>query len=120
MHRIQVFYSGRVQGVGFRYTTKRIADQYVVTGWVRNRCDGRVEIIAEGADSELKKFYRSESALRNRNERLYRENRNWRGKQAQTNTEDFCYKLNEMRVLSVQHVDFYTLCVAITHSAHMT
>jgi acylphosphatase len=40
----QVFYEGRVQGVGFRWTTKRIAQGFDVTGTVRNLPDGRVEL----------------------------------------------------------------------------
>ena len=39
----QVYYTGRVQGVGFRYSTKRIASGYDVTGSVKNLPDGRVE-----------------------------------------------------------------------------
>ena len=54
--RMQVFYSGRVQGVGFRYTTKSVATGFEVTGTVRNLPDGRVELIAEGAKDELKAF----------------------------------------------------------------
>ena len=48
----QVFYSGRVQGVGFRYATKRLASGFEVTGWVRNLNDGRVEmqVMAREAD----------------------------------------------------------------------
>ena len=34
----------------------QLADKYAVTGWVRNRSDGRVEMIAEGEESELKKL----------------------------------------------------------------
>ena len=49
----RVLYSGRVQGVGFRYTARRIAQQHAVTGFVRNLDDGRVELIAEGAPAEL-------------------------------------------------------------------
>ncbi len=48
----QVFYSGRVQGVGFRYTVKRIAGGYEVTGWVGNLPDGRVELQAMSQDAE--------------------------------------------------------------------
>lgn len=48
----QVFYSGRVQGVGFRYTVKRIAGGYEVTGWVRNLPDGRVELQAMSTEGE--------------------------------------------------------------------
>ncbi len=46
--RLTVYYSGRVQGVGFRYTASSIADGYDVTGYVRNLPDGRVELVAEG------------------------------------------------------------------------
>ena len=52
----RVLYSGRVQGVGFRYTARRIAQQHAVTGFVRNLDDGRVELIAEGAPSELEQL----------------------------------------------------------------
>jgi len=49
----RVLYSGRVQGVGFRYTACRIAQARAVTGFVRNLDDGSVELIAEGAPKEL-------------------------------------------------------------------
>ena len=55
VHR-QVFYSGRVQGVGFRYSVKQIAAGYEVIGWVRNLNDGRVELLASGEAEELKAF----------------------------------------------------------------
>ncbi|HXR48887.1 MAG TPA: acylphosphatase [Candidatus Limnocylindrales bacterium] len=51
-----IFYSGHVQGVGFRYTTKTVAAGFEVTGSVRNLPDGRVELIAEGARAELEAF----------------------------------------------------------------
>ena len=44
---------GRVQGVGFRFWTKRMADQRQINGWVRNRVDGTVEVHAEGTDRSL-------------------------------------------------------------------
>ena len=47
-----VFFSGRVQGVGFRYTVKRLASGYEVSGWVRNLPDGRVELQAMSVDAE--------------------------------------------------------------------
>jgi len=56
MERVIVFYSGRVQGVGFRYTVRQLACGYDVNGTVRNVPDGRVELIAEGAREELKSF----------------------------------------------------------------
>ena len=52
----QVFYEGRVQGVGFRYTTKQLAMGFEVTGWVRNLADGRVEMLVAGEDEELEAF----------------------------------------------------------------
>jgi len=54
--RLHVFFSGRVQGVGFRFTTAQTARRFAVTGWVRNLYDGRVEIKAEGETAELDRF----------------------------------------------------------------
>ena len=49
-------FSGRVQGVGFRFTTRSVAGLFAVTGFVRNLRDGRVELVAEGERRELEKF----------------------------------------------------------------
>lgn len=46
--RKRAFYSGRVQGVGFRATTAHLARDFRVAGFVRNLVDGRVEVLAEG------------------------------------------------------------------------
>ena len=54
--RVRVFYGGRVQGVGFRYTAKSVACGYELTGLVRNLLDGRVELVAEGSREELLAF----------------------------------------------------------------
>jgi acylphosphatase len=54
--RMTVFFSGRVQGVGFRYTAKAVAAGFEVTGTVKNLPDGRVELIAEGSHAELDAF----------------------------------------------------------------
>ena len=51
-----IYYSGRVQGVGFRYQTRQTAAGYEVTGIVRNLPDGRVELMAEGSQEELEAF----------------------------------------------------------------
>ncbi|OYW72081.1 MAG: acylphosphatase [Verrucomicrobia bacterium 12-59-8] len=52
-----VLYSGRVQGVGFRYSTKRIASGFDVTGWIKNLPDGRVELLAQALEAdELEAF----------------------------------------------------------------
>lgn len=65
MTAFKVHYEGRVQGVGFRYATKRIAMGFEVTGWVRNLPDGRVEMLVCGDDEEVGDFLReiSESQL---------------------------------------------------------
>jgi acylphosphatase len=54
--RMKVFYSGRVQGVGFRYTARTVATGFEITGFVRNLPDGRVELLAEGDGDELETF----------------------------------------------------------------
>jgi acylphosphatase len=56
LERRQVRYTGRVQGVGFRFTAHQIAQSYAVTGFVKNRSDGRVEIVVEGMPEELDRF----------------------------------------------------------------
>ena len=52
----QVHYEGMVQGVGFRYTTRRIASRLPVTGYVRNLPDGRVLLVAEGRPDQLQRL----------------------------------------------------------------
>lgn len=54
--RYEILFTGRVQGVGFRATTKHIANQFAVTGWVRNEPDGSVRLVAEGERAELDRF----------------------------------------------------------------
>ena len=56
MKRVHAYFSGLVQGVGFRYTAIRLARRAGVTGWTRNLHDGRVEIVAEGAEPSLEQF----------------------------------------------------------------
>jgi acylphosphatase len=54
--RLTALYSGRVQGVGFRYTAKTVAAGFEITGTIRNLPDGRVELVAEGLREELDAF----------------------------------------------------------------
>ena len=49
----EVYYAGRVQGVGFRYTVRSLALGFDVTGFVRNLPDGRVHLVVEGAAEEI-------------------------------------------------------------------
>ena len=56
MVRLTVHFSGRVQGVGFRYTTAQIARSYPVVGYVQNLHDGRVLLVVEGELDQAKAF----------------------------------------------------------------
>lgn len=57
MKRVEARYSGRVQGVGFRFTAMEIAQSYpAITGFVRNTGSGGVEVVAEGPEDLLKDF----------------------------------------------------------------
>jgi acylphosphatase len=52
----RVHYSGRVQGVGFRYQALRLAQGHAVHGLVRNLPDGGVEMVVEGEPAEVERF----------------------------------------------------------------
>jgi acylphosphatase len=56
MIRRSVYFSGRVQGVGFRFTTVQISEDFEVSGYVRNLPDGRVEAVFEGEPGEIDRF----------------------------------------------------------------
>lgn len=56
MNCIKVIISGRVQGVGFRYYTKRKADSLGLFGWVKNLPDNTVETYVIGTDKEIEEF----------------------------------------------------------------
>jgi acylphosphatase len=50
------YFSGHVQGVGFRYQAVSIAKGFELTGYVKNMSDGRVELLAEGEEAEVINF----------------------------------------------------------------
>jgi len=56
VHHATVFFSGHVQGVGFRYQTLQVAKGFEVSGYVRNLPDGRVQLEAEGEKGEVTAF----------------------------------------------------------------
>ena len=51
--RLRAIYTGRVQGVGFRYTVEAIAHETGVKGWVRNLPAGDVELVVEGSEPQI-------------------------------------------------------------------
>ncbi len=51
--QVHVYYTGRVQGVGFRFTARDLAEDLQVSGWVKNLRDGRVELMAEAKEDTL-------------------------------------------------------------------
>lgn len=53
---VQVVIRGTVQGVGFRAATKRIARRFAVDGWVENRRDGSVYVVASGETGDVDGF----------------------------------------------------------------
>jgi len=54
--RYDITFTGRVQGVNFRWTTCQVAGRFAVTGWVRNERDGSVRCVVEGTPGELEAF----------------------------------------------------------------
>jgi len=54
--RAHLLISGRVQGVAFRYYTQDIAQSLGIKGWVRNCWDGKVEVVAEGEEGQVKEL----------------------------------------------------------------
>jgi len=57
LKQLQLFGRGRVQGVYFRASTQREARRLGLTGWVRNRNDGSVEIVAEGEEVSIRELH---------------------------------------------------------------
>ncbi len=54
--QVHVYYSGTVQGVGFRFTAERVARDLGLVGWIKNLYDGRVELVAEGDEEILQQL----------------------------------------------------------------
>jgi acylphosphatase len=54
-----VYYTGKVQGVGFRASAVEISRDYTVTGWVKNLADGRVQLLAEGQKEAVEAFLKA-------------------------------------------------------------
>ena len=61
--RVHVYYSGSVQGVGFRFTAERLASKLGLKGWVRNAEDGRVELVCEGEPADIEEFLKKISEV---------------------------------------------------------
>lgn len=75
--RCTIVFRGRVQGVGFRWTARAVAQRFAVTGWVRNDPDGSVRVVAEGLRSEVGAYL---TALRARMEEfILSEEISWEG-----------------------------------------
>ena len=58
MKRYHIIFKGRVQGVGFRFQVKMLADRLGVTGTVRNMYDGSVEVCIQGNENQLMNFFK--------------------------------------------------------------
>ena len=54
--QLYIYYSGSVQGIGFRFTAERVALSLSLCGWVKNLFDGRVEVVLEGEEADLADF----------------------------------------------------------------
>ena len=57
LKQLQLVVRGRVQGVYFRASTQREAKRLGLSGWVRNRSDGSVEVLAEGEETSIRELY---------------------------------------------------------------
>lgn len=65
MKRYKILFRGRVQGVGFRYTSKMLADKLNLTGTVENLSNGDVECFIQGTDEKIDEFIRALKNQRN-------------------------------------------------------
>ncbi len=58
LRTVRVRIEGRVQGVGYRYWTERVAGELALSGWVRNRRDGAVEAVFSGCAGDVAEMLR--------------------------------------------------------------
>ena len=56
MTRCEIYFTGSVQGVGFRFTSKHVSRRFDVTGTVENLADGRVKMVCEGDPAQIQAF----------------------------------------------------------------
>ena len=109
-YRLHAFIQGRVQGVGFRYYVMQAAQDYHLTGWVRNLYDGRVEVVAEGpgtaplplGEHDFYMGYRKrlENKLRQKNQQISRTER-----LLKTLPEEQKPAFESLRAQSIEHRD---------------
>lgn len=59
LKQLRIYFSGNVQGVGFRSGIEKLSHDFKVAGFVRNLADGRVEVNAQGEEAELGNFMRA-------------------------------------------------------------
>lgn len=57
LRRLSLRFEGEVQGVGFRWTSRNVANKIGCTGWVRNEWDGSVSIELQGTDEQIAEFF---------------------------------------------------------------
>ena len=57
LRRLSLRFEGEVQGVGFRWTTRHVANGIGCTGWVRNEWDGSVSMELQGTDEQISQFF---------------------------------------------------------------
>lgn len=57
VRRLAIRFVGEVQGVGFRWTSQRLANNLRLTGWVRNEWDGSVSMELQGTDAQIAEFF---------------------------------------------------------------
>ncbi|WP_083307279.1 acylphosphatase [Olsenella sp. HMSC062G07] len=57
LRRIRLSFTGEVQGVGFRWTARIVAERVGCSGWVRNECDGSVSMELQGTNEQISAWF---------------------------------------------------------------